>query len=268
MSEATNDRLKNEVEFHASVAKRERDSLARTRPELITRYRACARWRTYYPECVIRFLTLHRPEHICDFGCGSGEMACRLGLLGNRVTGIDVSPDLIEVARERARLEGVEDRVQFVVADAASAPLTDGTFDAVLAMSVVHHMPATEALDALDRLLRPGGRIAFLEPVAYSSLLQWLRDRTPVEKDVSPDERQLSADDIHLIGERFVIEEMRHFHLLARLRRVLPDKWLSRTEPLLSCLDQILLAIPGLNHFAGIVAIRARKKSGMEQNSN
>lgn len=260
MPEATQDRLKNEVEFHVSVAQRERDALEKLSPELLDRYRTCSRWRTYYTECVIHFLTKHRPEHICDFGCGSGEMACRLGLLGYRVTGIDVSPELVEVARERARLEGVEDRVHFVVADAASAPLTDGVFDAVLAMSVVHHMPVEDALNAIERLLRPGGRIAFLEPVAYSRTLQWLRNRTPVEKDVSPDERQLCADEIRLIGKRFIVQEQRHFLLLARLRRLLPNFGLRMTEKLLIHMDQCLLLIPGVAHFAGVIAILARKR--------
>jgi len=261
MHEATHDRLKNEVVFHIAVAQREREALQKTPRALIERYRACTRWKTNYPQCVIHFLTKHKPEHICDFGCGSGEMACRLGLLGYRVTGIDVSPDLIEVARERAVLEGVADRVHFIVADAAAAPVTDGAFDAVLAMSVVHHMPAQEALDALERLLRPEGRIAFLEPVAYSGLLQWLRNRTPIEKDISPDERQLSADEIRLIKSRFVIEEERHFYLLSRLRRVLPDSWFHRTERVFSWLDQCLLLIPGVSHFAGVIAILARKRS-------
>ncbi len=260
MDEATQDRLKNEVDFHAEIAQRERESLEKISPEALERYKKCSRWRTYYPECVIHFLTKHQPEHICDFGCGSGEMACRLGLLGYRVTGIDVSPDLIELARERARMEGVEDLVQFTIADAAAAPVTDGTFDAVLAMSVVHHMPANDALNALDRLLRPGGHIAFLEPVAYSSLLQWLRNRTPVEKDVSPDERQLSAGEIRLIGKRFIIEEQRHFLLLARLRRLLPNAWFDVGERILSIIDQALFLIPGFSHFAGVIAIQARKR--------
>jgi SAM-dependent methyltransferase len=260
MSPTHEQRLENEVAYHAEVAQRERENLVVTPPELVERYRKCARWRTYYPECVVHFLTKHQPEHICDFGCGSGEMACRLGRLGYRVTGLDVSPDLIEVARERARLEGVEDRVQFIVADGASAPLTEGAFDAVLAMSVVHHMPIDEALNALERLLRPGGRIAFLEPVAYSRTLQWLRNRTPVEKDVSPDERQLSLEEVAHIGERFEIEAIRHFHMLTRLRRLISGEGFGLLEPLMSGLDQALLKLPGVERFAGVVAILARKR--------
>lgn len=260
MSTTHEQRLENEVAYHAEVAQRERENLVVTPPELVERYRKCARWRTYYPECVVHFLTKHQPEHICDFGCGSGEMACRLGLLGYRVTGLDVSPDLIEVARERAVLEGVADRVTFVVADGASAPLTEGAFDAVLAMSVVHHMPIDEALNALERLLRPGGRIAFLEPVAYSRTLQWLRNRTPVEKDVSPDERQLCAAEIGLISKRFIVEEQRHFLMVARLRRLLPEAWFRMGERFLSTLDQALFLIPGVSHFSGVIALLARKR--------
>jgi 2-polyprenyl-3-methyl-5-hydroxy-6-metoxy-1,4-benzoquinol methylase len=260
MSPTHEQRLENEVVYHAEVAQRERENLVVTPPELVERYRKCARWRTYYPECVVHFLTKHQPEHICDFGCGSGEMACRLGLLGYRVTGLDVSPDLIEVARERAVREGVADRVTFVVADGASAPLTEGAFDAVLAMSVVHHMPIDEALNALERLLRPGGRIAFLEPVAYSRTLQWLRNRTPVEKDVSPDERQLCAAEIDHISERFIIEEQRHFLMVARLRRLLPEGWFRMGERVLSTLDQALFLIPGVSRFAGVIALLARKR--------
>lgn len=253
-------RLENEVAYHVSVAQRERENLARTPDELVERYRHCERWRTRYSECVIHFLTKHKPRHICDFGCGSGEMACRLGRLGYQVTGLDVSPDLIEVARARAVLEGVSDRVQFIVADGASVDFPAGKFDAVLAMSIVHHMPLDDALDVLDRLLCPGGRIAFLEPVAYSRTLQWLRNRTPVEKDVSPDERQLGTEDLRATGQRFVIKEQRHFLLLARLRRLLPEAWFPVGERILSILDQALLLIPGVSHFSGVIALLVEKR--------
>ncbi|WP_397383918.1 class I SAM-dependent methyltransferase [Prosthecobacter sp.] len=261
MSTTNEQRLENEMAYHVSIAQRERKNLSPTPQDLVDRYQTCTRWRTRYTECVIHFLTLHKPRHICDFGCGSGEMACRLGRLGYRVTGLDVSPELIEVARERAQLEGVSDNVKFIVADGASVNLTNGAFDAVLAMSVVHHMPLDDALNALERLLCPGGRVAFLEPVAYSQTLQWLRDRSAVEKDVSPDERQLSAKEVRHIGKRFVIEDQRHFYLIARLRRLFPDSWGHWTARIFSWLDQCLLLIPGVSHFAGVIAILARKRS-------
>lgn len=52
MSTTHEQRLENEVAYHADVAQRERANLAVTPEELEERYRKCARWRTYYPECV------------------------------------------------------------------------------------------------------------------------------------------------------------------------------------------------------------------------
>lgn len=253
-------RLANEVAFHADVASRERSLLRPTPAERVARYRLCRRWRTRYPECVIRFLTQGQPEHIGDFGCGSGEMACLLGLLGYRVTGIDVSPDLIELARSRAVLDGVADRVTFIQADGASDDLTAGKFDAVLAMSVIHHMPLFEALSAIERLLKPGGYVAILEPVAYSPALQWIRDRSFVKKEVTPDERQLSSEEIEAIRSRFEVVDLRHFYVAARLQRIVPNCCRNVLIPLLEWLDRGLLLLPGMDRFSGLVTMRARSR--------
>ncbi len=253
-------RIQNELAYQSVQADKERESIKRTPDALVEQYRTCRNWRTHRVECVIRLLTMHQPQHICDFGCGSGEMACRLGRMGYRVTGLDVSPELIDLARERAKLDGVEDRVSFIVADGASATLPKNEFDAVLAMSVIHHLPLEAGLDTLEGLLKPGGRIAFQEPVAFLKGLQWLRDRTPVEKDVSPDERQLSMKEIQRIHERFEVEEMHYYHLLTRLSRLMSYKQALATAPLLRWIDSALLIIPGVHKFSGAVVILGRKR--------
>jgi 2-polyprenyl-3-methyl-5-hydroxy-6-metoxy-1,4-benzoquinol methylase len=163
------ERLQRELAFQTLQADKERASLTRTSDAVVERYRACRNWRRNRVECVVRFLTMGGPARICDFGCGSGEMACRLGRMGYHVVGLDVSPELIELARQRARIEAVEDNVEFVVADAAGESPALGKFDAVLAMSVLHHLPLEEGLNMLELLLEPGGCLALQEPVAVCS---------------------------------------------------------------------------------------------------
>ena len=260
MSTTHEQRLQDELIFQADQAAKELAAMRRTSDAMVEQYRACKDWRTHRVECLIRFLTLHKPAFICDFGCGSGEMATRLGRLGYRVEGYDVSPELIEVARQRAILDGVADRVTFVVADGASDSLPKGKFDAVLAMSVLHHLPLEEGLRTLNDLLVPGGRIAIHEPVAYSRVLQWLRDRTPVPKDVSPDERQLAWHEIVRIGEVFEIEALRHYAITDRISRYMPsfvEPWINRCA---MKLDQLLLMIPGMSYFAGSAVMVVRKR--------
>lgn len=260
MSKTHEQRIHDELIFQADQAAKELSAMRRTPEAVVERYRACKDWEIHRVECLIRFLTRHNPSYICDFGCGSGEMATRLGRLGYRVEGYDVSPELIEIARKRAVLDGVDDKVTFVVADGASNSMPKGKFDAVLAMSVLHHLPLEEGLRTLNDLLVPGGRIAFQEPVAYSRVLQWLRDRTPVPKDVSPDERQLAWHEIERIGQVFEIEDIRHYSITHRIFRYVPDfmeKWVSDFT---MALDQLLLKIPGMKHFAGTVVMVVRKR--------
>ena len=261
MSKTHEERIQDELVFQAQEAAKELAALKRTPDEIVERYRAGANWRINRVQCLIRYLTMHTPTFICDFGCGSGEMACRLGRMGYKVEGYDVSPDVIEVARKRAELDGVTDKVSFVVADGASDSMPKNRFDTVLAMSVIHHLPLEEGLRTLNDMLQPGGRVAFQEPVAYSGALQWLRDRTPVKKEVSPDERQLGAYDIQRIGEVFEIEEIRHYMIFHRFWKLVPKAIQPIFDRIVMRLDRLLLTIPGMKLFAGAVVILARKRA-------
>jgi len=255
------DRAQREIDYHREVAAREIATMKPTDAAVVTRYREAKHWRTNRHECVIHWLIEGKPAHIADYGCGSGEMSVRLGLMGFQVTGFDVSPELVEAARHRAQLDGVADRVKFEVCGFMGEGIPDNAFDGVLAMSVLHHVPFPAGVEMLHRMLKPGGHVAILEPVAYSQKLQSIRDALPVEKDVSPDERQLGDADIACIARYLDIEKTRHFYLTQRLAKVLPPPRYPRLNEMLRHLDQWLLAIPGMDRLAGTVVLRARKKS-------
>ncbi len=255
----SSDQADREIEFHREVAARERAMMTPTPQDLLERYRQTAHWKANKYECVIKWLKDCQPRHIADFGCGSGEMATRLGLMGFRVTGFDLSPELVEAARHRARLDGVSHLVDFEVCGPHGEGMPDDTFDGVLAMAVLHHTPFPEGVDTLARILKPGGHAAILEPVAYSRILQRLRDLMPVSKEVSPDERQLGDKDIADIKNRFDIVQVRHFYLLHRLRRFPGLGQLPGMDDALQGIDSWLLGLPGISRFAGTIVMLARK---------
>jgi SAM-dependent methyltransferase len=75
------------------------------------------------------------------------------------VDGVDRSPAMIEAARSR-----VPSNATLHLADALTAELPDGTYDAVLSSSLLHHLDLQEALPRMARWLRPGGVLAAVAP--------------------------------------------------------------------------------------------------------
>ena len=112
-------------------------------------------------------IALEAGHHVLDLGCGPGESA--FGMLdrapGARVTGLDASAHMIRFARLRSRWEPRGRELEFVRADAMSLPYPDATFDAVTGHSFLYLVPdADRVLEETARVLKPGGRCAFLEP--------------------------------------------------------------------------------------------------------
>jgi SAM-dependent methyltransferase len=93
------------------------------------------------------------PGRVLEVGGGPGELAVRIrDEVGCEVLMVDVSPRMVQLARER----GVDARV----GDAASLPFEDGSFDCVLAAWMLFHLPDIDrGLAELSRVIAPGGRL-------------------------------------------------------------------------------------------------------------
>lgn len=233
-----------------------------TAPEVLLRYRELKRWKICRKEYMFHLVKRCQPQRICDFGCGEGASAVELAALGYQVVGFDLSPDLIEKANRRAALDQVADRARFMVANAAETSLPMEPFDLVFVEAVLHHMNPEEGLDMVLRLLKPGGYAVIQEPVAFSNSLQWLKDRVPIEKDLSPNERPLNRADLKLINEKFTVIERRFFHCFSRLFRLMPE-WLPFQRFIsnqLLWLDYFLMKVLGVQRFAGVVVQLCQKR--------
>ena len=100
-------------------------------------------------------------QRVCDLACGQGRVARHLADLGARVTGIDLSTKLLEIAR---RHEAAEPRgIDYLQADARRLDgVGDGTFDGVLCYMALMDIPdLAPTLDSVARVLRPGGWFIF-----------------------------------------------------------------------------------------------------------
>ena len=101
---------------------------------------------------------------VLDVGCGGGLLSEALAKAGAQVTGIDLAPDLVKVAKLHRLESGVQvDYRQQSVESLAAEMLADGapgTFDAITCMEMLEHVPDPAAiLRACASLLKPGGRL-------------------------------------------------------------------------------------------------------------
>ncbi|MEM6785631.1 MAG: class I SAM-dependent methyltransferase [Bacteroidota bacterium] len=139
-------------------------------------------------------------RRVLDFGCGRGERSLTLLERNAVVDGIDISRVYIEEADAAAHAAGHSaERFQFVVGDAHALPYADATFDIVVGDGILHHLDLDTALSEIHRVLKPGGRALFSEPLLDNPLLKLFRLLTPRAR--TEDERPFSASDLRRIDD-------------------------------------------------------------------
>jgi SAM-dependent methyltransferase len=109
---------------------------------------------------------------IAELCCGRGEAARMLHNRLRRCIGVDVSAGLLEIARR----DLPDERFFFVQGDATILPLADDVFDNVVMLGGIHHVPDRRRLySEVRRILKPGGRFFFREPVDDFALWRGMR---------------------------------------------------------------------------------------------
>lgn len=119
-------------------------------------------------------LELRPSSSLLDVACGSGGPALHLArLTGCKVTGIDLYEEAVTTANRMAAEVSLEARARFLEADASQPlPFQDASFDAILCVDSINHLPDRHGVLAdWARLLRPGGRLLFTDPLTVTGPL-------------------------------------------------------------------------------------------------
>jgi SAM-dependent methyltransferase len=208
---------------------------------------------------------------VVELCCGRGEALTLLGSRARRYIGVDISENMLAVAREPLR----EPNVLFVQADATRTPLTAESIDTVVMLGGIHHVPARARLFAeIARILKPGGRFLYREPVSDFLLWRGLRaiiyrlspaldhdtERPLVYAETVPLLETAGLRSIHyrthgLLG--FCLFMNSDVLIFNRLFRFVPGiRAVTRAS---ARMDEVLLALPGLRR-AGLQVIGIAQK--------
>lgn len=144
-----------------------------------------------------------KPRRVLEVGGGPGELAERMQKeLGAEVSFLDISPRMVELARERG--------VDAQVGDVQSLPFEDGSFDTVVAAWMLYHVPdLNRGLAEMARVLRPGGALVavtnsllhlseFRELIAYPDVLRETFNRENGEELLSRHFAEVERLDLEL----------------------------------------------------------------------
>ena len=116
-------------------------------------------------------------KDVLDFCCGNGDFSFALATRGANVQGFDISPELIAFAEDRVP-PGIK-RPIFSVRDGHATGFPDGSFDFVFGNGVLHHLQLGLAYPEIARILKPGGKAFFMEPLEGNPFMRLLRKATP-----------------------------------------------------------------------------------------
>lgn len=114
----------------------------------------------------IREIAAVQPRQILDVATGTGDLAIAAAktIAGVSVTGVDISAGMLDVGRKKVKDLSLGQQINLQIADSEALPFETGSFDAVMCAYGVRNFEHLEAgLRDMQRVLRPGGKIAILE---------------------------------------------------------------------------------------------------------
>lgn len=191
-------------------------------------------------------------KNILEIGCGTGLFTQELAKTGHSITAIDISPDLLEKAKQRV----TETTVTFACENAYSTTFEDSKFDVIVGSSCLHHLELIPAIKEFHRLLINGGRLIFTEPnmlnpqIALQKNIPWLKQRSGDSPDETAFIRFLLEKELAKAG--FINICITPFDFL---HPAVPSSLLAIAEPLLESLEKI----PLICEIAGSLIITGTK---------
>jgi SAM-dependent methyltransferase len=208
----------------------------------------------------VGMLTSHiLPEmHVLELGCGAGYFTKELVRTGGRITAIDISNDLLSIAKQTVRTEAVELRIE----NAYNMTFPDMCFDSVVGSSVLHHLDLDKALSECYRVLKPGGSMYFTEP-------NMLNPQIALQKNVPYLKRKLGDSPDETAFFRWKLQHRLMCQGFINIS-IAPFDWLHPAIPaslirLFQSMGELVENAPFLKEFAGSLYIRSLKPLGTMQ---
>ncbi len=149
-------------------------------------------------------------KRVLEYGCGPGHNAFFLAQHADELFAIDISDFAIEAAATKAQELGFKN-ARFMEMNAEELQFGDNSFDLVFGNSIIHHLDLEKSFNEIKRVLKPGGKAIFYEPLGHNMLINHYRKATPQMR--TEDEHPLLMNDIALAQQHFKNVSVNFYHL-------------------------------------------------------
>ena len=194
---------------------------------------------------------------ILDYGCGIGHSLAKVTEFKPKsITGIDISEVSIQKAKDS--IKDTISNVKLLVDNCEKTKFENNTFDIVYGTGILHHLNINSCLLEIQRILKPGGKLLFIEPLGTNPLINLYRKLSP--KSRSADEHPLVEEDFDLIKNKFGRIKLKYYGFLTLV--FFPFYLTSKKSVIFNFLqnfDQILFKINFFKKLAWSVLIVAEK---------
>ncbi|MFZ4707718.1 MAG: class I SAM-dependent methyltransferase [Bacteroidales bacterium] len=202
----------------------------------------------------VGMLTSHlKPtDKVLEIGCGTGYFTKEIVKTGASVTAIDISPELINIAKQEIK----ETNASFMLDNAYELSFDDCSFDSVVGSSVLHHLDIDKAIREMYRVLKPGGYIFFTEPNMMNPQIALQKNIPALKRKLgdSPDETAFFRWSLKNLMQTTGFNEIK-ITPFDFLHPSVPPKMI----PFISFVGNAFEKIPLLKEIAGSLYISARK---------
>ncbi len=215
-------------------------------------------------------------KKLLDLGCGAGENSVYFAKKGALCVACDYSPGMVQVALQLAETNGV--KISGKTGNAMDLDFPDNSFDIVYVANLLHHLPDAKAcIREMHRVLKPGGKACFWEPLKHNPIINvYRRIATKVRTE---DEAPLDINMVRFVKYNFSKVDydtfwlaslwiFLHFYLIERVdpnqerywkKIIIEHQRLAPTYQRLEKIDDLLKKIPFLKRFAWNLAVVATK---------
>ncbi len=202
----------------------------------------------------VGMLTSHlKPtDKVLEIGCGTGYFTKEIVKTGASVTAIDISPELINIAKQEIK----ETNASFMLDNAYELSFEDCSFDSVVGSSVLHHLDIDKAIREMYRVLKPGGYIFFTEPNMMNPQIALQKNIPALKRKLgdSPDETAFFRWSLKNLMQTTGFNEIK-ITPFDFLHPSVPPKMI----PFIAFVGNAFEKIPLLKEIAGSLYISARK---------